>query len=459
MKSKIIKVSIILIFMMFSAGLFNFCFALEYTNFIEGGGIPLKSVETDNAGNSISTLKNAILLPKYNEPSFDNIVGSPDFSGLVSPTTKESVYTNNINNHKYILYLYNGQDGYQLFCDVPINDGFVFTIKKDGFVDIFLTELYKPNVISSVVRLVYDFDNNCWNVGYKYNNNPLKPQSFQYSISGEFYLIESYIDIYHSIKNATSFNESRLIYDAPEYVDEPTEEELIVNCDFKVNFKFSPDNDDYPTKVDKHWYVYETCLVTHTMSNWSNYKVDMSISANKENSRGGANTYFELYNNNGDKLINKHDLENNIAVNGDLAEGDFYLLLTDNISDVMTITYNIYNNYTSELIMKKVYKVKFSQGGFGAVDYTGTIIEDSTYDKNGEIISGSNTGFETNGNDATTGTGSSDYYDVTDLELITNNATNTINLTKQCFAILPGFIWVMVGIFLSVCLALRILGR
>lgn len=57
MKSKIIKVSIILIFMMFSAGLFNFCFALEYTNFIEGGGIPLKSVETDNAGNSISTLK------------------------------------------------------------------------------------------------------------------------------------------------------------------------------------------------------------------------------------------------------------------------------------------------------------------------------------------------------------------------------------------------------------------
>lgn len=172
----------------------------------------------------------------------------------------------------------------------------------------------------------------------------------------------------------------------------------------------------------------------------------------------GRNVHFDLYNLNGERLIDGVAIKYNETLTNNLSDGDFIYCFGDNAANIIKLNYDIYDK-DNNLLLSKEYKFKFTKNSFTTSDDSGTILEETTKDNNGEIIEDSKTGFETNGYDNTNNSSNNNYYDVSNINSLLDGASDTISLTQKCFAILPGFIWTMVGVFLSVIIALRILGR
>lgn len=434
MNSKTIKISVLIIVMLFFVGLFNSVFAYSF--------------DVDNYTVKFEFGKNT------NRAKFVYAGIYPvDFDRLNTSNVQynsNGLYTSYINDSSKI-YTINFEDN-NLYCYClgydSNNKCYSQSVSFYGYDSVSKTFMGAYNNFKgyNFYIYVYDFDNKCWNFSKS------STDFLAYNMIG----FDGEVKFYDDVNSDTA----NLIFDSSNFIEEKnlTDEELISNCDFKVNFNFNPPGKDYPVGFDKHMYLYENCVVTHSMSNWSNYIVNMSVSLNKEKTYNGDDTYFEYYNSAGKKIVDKTKLYYNKVEKTVVNEGDFYGLFSDNIADVVKINYEICNK-SGNLLLKKEYLVKFSHGGsFFETDSTGTILKETTFDSSGNLIESTDKSFNTNGFDQTDI--NKDYTgDVSDITGLTSSATETIKLAKECFSILPGFIWAMVGIFLSTCIALRILGR
>lgn len=402
MSNKIIKVSIVLIFMLFSSCLFNFCFAAISES-------DLEVVDTIVSYNDSGTTTS---VPLYKS----------NFSYIECPT-----------ENKYKLYYYDTYDDL-LKCFVS-NKPLVLLCNRNDW----RLYLHEVNEDGSYGVLTCD--------RYTYNSNTAKwSYNKTFNAVGNMNISECLWLVDYSDPNlygyATSEN-TELVQLYPQ--QPPSIEELIAGCDFKVNFKFNPTNSDFPADVDHHLDLYDECLVTHTMSNWSNYKVSMGITLNRKSQYSGSDTYFELYSLNGEKLIEKSNVLYNSIISSELSENDFYVLFSDNIDNIVKIIYYIHN-YNNELLFSKEYTLKFSSGGFGSVDCTGTIITENAYDSNGDSMNKGNTSFETNGYDDTDYSNSAYDFDSLyklDEESLKTNTMNLISSSADFFGLMSLFLYML----------------
>lgn len=426
MKSKIIKVSIILIFMMFSTCLFNFCFAFN-VNITKTHDFVMDDKNTYTAYfGQISDL------PEITETNLVDTSSSFNYTSLD--------YYNFYNNNGYIIRYFPLVDKLYLYIPTTVAKGIIpFTASVSPNLFCFTLNLNDVTIYNNTIQFycfVYNTDARVWEI------DSVLLDSFAFS-ENSIFLSSSYGMYGYTDTELNSFSLVCEAYNG--IVIPPTDEELISTCDFKVNFKFNPKNSDYPVNVDNHWYVYETALITHSMSNWENYNINMSISLNKDSSARNNDTYFELYDISGKKLIEKTKLVYGTSISSSLSEDDFYILLTDNINDVVKVNYDIYN-FNNELLLKKQYVIKFAYGGFGSVDFTGTVIEENTYDSNGTLIESGNTSFETNGNDETNYTNNNYQFDSLyklDKNTLQANATDLINGSSEFFGLVSLFLFML----------------
>lgn len=435
MKSKIIKVSIILIFMLFSAGLFNFCFALTL-----GTDFEITNTITMPKSKEMHWVKSNVT---YDLPNENNVQA---YNENVVFDINELLNCYNNNGYIYTFYRWSSAGEYRLQLDIPHESNAVISYSYYDDSACFRSTKYGDETYSNVpfYKLYYDFATNTWYV-HKSNNT-----TFGLGLAHYQYYLDSSLPIYDGL-----WDTGNIIYES---IKQPTNEDLITNCDFKVNFKFAPKSEDFPSdNVGSRWSWFCRLLVQHSMTNWDeNYNVKVNLSVVNKTEPNGL--YYDLYNSNGEEIQKKKHIKEGI-LSEDVNNGDFLLMFTDNLQDTFKLEYEIYNK-SDELLMRKIYTFKFTKSGLTAYNSTGTIISEQTQDSTGQDIESNENSFNTNGYDNTSNNNNdNDYYDVSNLNNLISSANETVNLTQKCFAILPGFIWAMVGIFLTVCIALRILGR
>lgn len=213
MKSKIIKVSIILIFMMFSAGLFNFCFAWEVgTDIIETNSISFNA-SFSSTGKADLKFANFTVPEPTVQPTVDNIELEED-TNIAYPeefisafnsynhmkVIDNTKYPNSIiyyfpkNNNDMVYHLYSTTypTFYPKYSDFTSVSGMAGKLRYDYVEEQWYLGLYPylygnyTSIYDKVVDGYYIIENNAFPI-YDYNKNliyePVQPPSINMEVN------------------------------------------------------------------------------------------------------------------------------------------------------------------------------------------------------------------------------------------------------------------------------------
>lgn len=237
MRNKIYKISFILLFMLFTTGLYNYCFAY--------------SISTDAVINNTATTYLSggatVDIPLYKS----------NVSYIECPT-----------EHTYKIYMYSTLYN-EMRCYVS-NNPLVICCTTDW--RMYLYELDEQGNRTDVTadRYVYNFSNNTWSFKDTCNGGSYA----NLNLDSTFLFIDYTQPVLYGLPTV---EDTELIQIYPEPA--PSTEELITNCDFKVNFKFMPDEEDIPYDTNLSWHPFNAyrLIITHSLTNWSNYNVKFSF--------------------------------------------------------------------------------------------------------------------------------------------------------------------------------------
>lgn len=431
MSNRIIKVSILLIFMMFVTGLFNFCFALtldpSYFIDVDFKDYGVKQFSPDTIDMSSISSTNLSYVNSY--------IDTPDGFDLL--------YFEYYSSYRVALHDIQKGDKQDYFC------------YKSSWL-----RCSRGSYQGSVHIFQYNFDKGLWEsyeAGASTLTNELPAKIGTWSTA----------NIYSSGSNT-----STLLYEANELIVEPTEEEIRQQFDFKINIDFQKtlENETYIDRTDGY-----SALITHSLIGWEDYyKVEVDVT----NSQTGvwnswSNRYYlDYYDKNNSLLEEKLYIKGEGGTNWyhfNMQEGDYFTIFSKaNNVQLVTLYYKIYNKSDNILLASRKVSFMFD------TDYdpiretlSGHISFDEYKDSDGNDISENKDSVVTNGTNRVEQEFSQDnidnilnnYNNKTDLNSLVSNAKDTVNVFQICFNMLPSFIWVMIGTFLSIVIALRILGR
>lgn len=421
MGNRVIKVSMVLIFMMFVTGLFNFCFAYTATNVTQYD----ISINEESYTLSVGELENLESL----KVTSDNI---------------DSTYYELYSKYGYCYFI----AGSELRCFIPIAEcnGF-YTRSSSSY------NLYCGNVAENTV-LNYG-ENNVVGYSFKYNSSTstwsLTTSSTIAGVSLNYTIIDCSVPIYVFSDNTnTSYIE--LVN-----LNIPSTEELITNFDFDVKLTFEPGTFDVPNSSK---YVFRNgfdCLVQHNLSNWSDYLVTLDIELSSYTGIWINKFVFDYYDSSHELKYNNQEISEKINLN--VLENEYYSIKSvSNTSDNVILTYNIYSKYTNEFLYKRVIKFCFDKGKWWDIfsKSTGNIISDEIYSSDGSIVNNESNDLSSNGTILNKPINNYDFDDLYSLDkdtlqtnvsdLITDSA-NFFDLFSLFLVMLPGWISSLLYLF------------
>lgn len=420
MSNKFVKISIVLIFMLFVMGLFNFCFAYEFNE----DNYDVKY--SFNVGSY--TYRIGLYDIEFDRLTKDNSIGHN--------TSSSNFEVSNIDSYSKIYGTHFSLD--TLYCIVLPADN-----SGNNF-----TSLHNINGVlscgsngSSYYIYEYDFDTEMWT--YKTYTSSLFIQ-----VGSVSYPLRNFISFDNEVKIYNDNTIDNLLFSSDDFVDSiPTDEELITGCDFNVRLEFgNGDNllDTYPT--NNHIGMQQVTII-HSLTNWNNYNVKLSITLEEYGWLISQRFHYSMYSMNMTsseiKDVNTICIEEPVLL--DIVLNDYLAIYSAQEDKYVRLVYKVYSKFTEELLLTRTIRFRFDGDGFilqDSSDINGSILEDTLQDSDGNIVENNDNNVISNGTDLSDINTDFDFSSGFDLDVDTLKGTleNSIDSSKSFFDLFSTFL-------------------